>query len=547
MTHRRTHRAAATAVALAVLAALPAAASAHPVDCAGSKDLTRAPSGERWVDWGGGSDGCVTVASEQAAGPDRTPANASAAGDRPTGSFRQVGHEALRNRGMNAAIAVHGDYAYVGSRTDGGHTGQPQGGLMVVDIAQPSQPKLVAGPLDPRPGESTRELRVWRSKGVLIVLNTNCGVGPTLHECTVPSISNIRFYDIRGNKAANPRLIQELKVDTHEFFLWEDPNDSDRALIFAGNASSTCGTRGGAPSCPFSVWDISQVRDRVAPKTLYSGPYPYSRFPAAPEPVQKPTGGLHSLTISNDGSEAFFALLTGGFAIADVSDFAQNKPFPQPRPITRNESRPTWAGPGAHSAVRLWNRDWAWVSDEVYGSATGPDHGCPWGWARMVDVSDPQAPTVKAEYREPENDPDSCSTWNPPRTSYSAHNPTLTPHIAFSTWHSSGMEAVSVEDPTQPYQLAQFEPKPLDSVLIEDPRLSSDPDTGRNEKVVMWSYAIVKDGLIYVVDLRNGLYVLKYEGPYQDEVDRIRYLDGNSNQGDALCFDPVGQAPRGCR
>ena len=51
--------------------------------------------------------------------------------------------------------------------------------------------------------------------------------------------------------------------------------------------------------------------------TLYSGNYPYTRFPPAPEPVQKPTGGLHSLTISNDGNRAYFALLTGGFAVAD--------------------------------------------------------------------------------------------------------------------------------------------------------------------------------------------------------------------------------------
>src|SRR5688500_10570864 len=162
MTHRGRYRAAAVVVALAASAALPAAVSAHPADC--GKDLTRAPSGERWIDWGGGSDGCVTMASEQAAGPDRTAAAASEAGDRPTGSFRQVGHEPLRNRGMNAAIAVHGNYAYIGSRTDGGHAGQPQGGLMVVDVSQPSAPKVAAGPLDPRPGESTRELRVWRAK-----------------------------------------------------------------------------------------------------------------------------------------------------------------------------------------------------------------------------------------------------------------------------------------------------------------------------------------------------------------------------------------------
>ena len=90
-------------------------------------------------------------------------------------------------------------------------------------------------------------------------------------------------------------------------------------------------------------------------------------------------------------------------------------------------------------------------------------------------------------------------------------------------------------------------PEPLDEVMLEDPRLSSDPDTGRNEKVVMWSYPIIQDGLIYVVDLRNGLYVLKYRGAYKKEVQGIEFLDGNSNQGDALCFDPVGRKPRSCR
>jgi hypothetical protein len=51
----------------------------------------------------------------------------------------------------------------------------------------------------------------------------------------------------------------------------------------------------------------------------------------------------------------------------------------------------------------------------------------------------------------------------------------------------------------------------------------------------MWSYPIIKDGLIYVVDLRNGLYVLRYDGRFEREVDRIHFLEGNSNQGDALC------------
>jgi hypothetical protein len=335
-------------------------------------------------------------------------------------------------------------------------------------------------------------------------------------------------------------------VDTHEFFLWEDPKDPERALIFGGNASSTCGTRGGSPTCPFSVWDISGVPDGEQPVTLFSGLHGFTRVPPAPAPVEKPTGGLHSLTISNDGSRAYFALLTGGFAVVDTSEFAEGAAGPQPHPITINEARPVWPGPGAHSAVKLWDRDWAWVSDEVYGSATGSGHGCPWGWARLIDISDPQVPTVEAEYRLPENDPATCEDWNPPRTSYSAHNPTLTPHIAFSTWHSGGFQAVNIQNAHRPRQLAEFFPEPLDEVLLEDPRLSSDPDTGRNEKVVMWSYAVIQDGLIYVVDLRNGLYVLEYEGRFEKEVQRIRFLDGNSNQGNALCYEPVGKAPSFC-
>ncbi len=449
---------------------------------------------------------------------------------------------------MNAAFAIHGDYAYIGSRTDGGHAGMPHGGVMVVDISDPSHPTLLGPPFDAKPGESSRELRVWRSQGILIVLNTNCGVGPTLHHCTQPSISNIRFYDVSGANATEPQLLNQFDVDTHEFFLWEDPANPERALIFAGNASSTCGIRGGSPSCPFSVWDISPVRNGQAPATLFSGLHGYTRVPPAPAPVQKPTGGLHSLTVSNDGSRAYFALLTGGFAVIDVSDFAAGVASPQPRLITLNEARPTWSGPGAHSAVKLWDRDWVWVSDEVYGSATGSDHGCPWGWARMVDISDPRVPTVEAEYRVPENQPSACAGWNPPRprTSYSAHNPTLTPHIAFSTWHSGGFQAVSIQQAHRPTQLAEFFPDPLPEVMLEDPRLSSDPDTGRHEKVVMWSYPIVEDGLIYVLDLRNGLYVLRYRGPFEKEIARIGFLEGNSNQGNALCYEPVGVTPPFC-
>ena len=83
-------------------------------------------------------------------------------------------------------------------------------------------------------------------------------------------------------------------------------------------------------------------------------------------------------------------------------------------------------------------------------------------------------------------------------------------------------------------------------VGTEDPRLSGEVvDEGEriDQKVVMWSYPVIQDGLIYTVDLRNGLYILKYNGPYSHEVDSVGFLEGNSNQGDALCYEPVPGAP----
>jgi hypothetical protein len=438
-------------------------------------------------------------------------------GEHGEGSLTLVGHNPLMNRGMNAALAIHGNYAYIGSRTDGKAGNQNHMGIMVVDISNPAQPNIVreiGPPLEGNQGESSRELRVWKSQDILIVLHTNCG---QIHACGGTSVNSFRFYDISGENAANPKLILQFNQNTHEYFIWEDPFDPNFALMFGGTAGST-----------MQVWDISPVANGQPPVTLFSGSNGYTG------------GGIHSLSVSNDGKRAFYALLTGGFAVADVSDFTSRLPSPQPRRITVAASRPTWPGPGAHSAIKLWGRDWVYVADEVYGEALRAlgGHGCPWGWARMIDIADPTRPVVKAEYKLPQNNASFCQTDVPrPFSSYSAHNPTATPNLVITSWHSGGLQAIDVSDPANPTQAAEFVPglsqRPT-VVLQEDPVLSSGQD-----KVVMWSYPIIKDGLIYVIDIRNGLYILKYQGPHEAEVSSTTFLEGNSNQGDALRFEPV--------
>jgi hypothetical protein len=73
-------------------------------------------------------------------------------------------------------------------------------------------------------------------------------------------------------------------------------------------------------------------------------------------------------------------------------------------------------------------------------------------------------------------------------------------------------------------------------VANEDPGLSQGT-ASRNNKTVFWSYRIIKDGLIYVIDIRNGLFVFRYTGRMPHEVREIDFLEGNSNLGDAVDLD----------
>jgi hypothetical protein len=174
-------------------------------------------------------------------------------------------------------------------------------------------------------------------------------------------------------------------------------------------------------------------------------------------------------------------------------------------------------------------RPFSFITDEVYGTFTDDEFGCPWGWARTLQVAQPGRPRIMGEYRLPENSCPAPTQADQERAAYTSHNPTLTRNLALVTWHSGGFQAIDIEDPAHMQQGGWFSPTPLAAVANEDPALGM----GTN-KVVMWSFPIVSDGLIYVVDIRNGLYILRYTGPRSSEVSGLSFLEGNSNLGDAV-------------
>jgi hypothetical protein len=59
----------------------------------------------------------------------------------------------------------------------------------------------------------------------------------------------------------------------------------------------------------------------------------------------------------------------------------------------------------------------------------------------------------------------------------------------------------------------------------------------------MWSYPVVQNGLIYVVDIDLGLYILRYTGAHADEVARASFVEGNSAPAAYGSNSPIPQRP----
>jgi hypothetical protein len=301
---------------------------------------------------------------------------------------------------------------------------------------------------------------------------------------------------------------------------------------------------------------------------------------------------VHSMGVKPDGSVAYLALEAGHFLALDTRDVVAahagsgvlsltdklltdpvNRPIWEQSPAdpaavpgvfpdgcARTVTSPSGAVlakecPNGHSAVQVPGRHLALTTDEIYGTFTSDEFGCRWGWMRTIDVSDVTHPVIRGEYMIPQDEPAFCGSVGDSAVaeqfrSFSSHNPTVLRNLALIAWHAGGMQAIDIADASHPAQAGSFRPTPIPVVATEDPGLSQGPATTVAElenpdvtnpdfqnKVVFWSYPIIKNGLIYVIDVRNGLFVLKFRGRHHGEVDQIRFLEGNSNLGDARRLD----------
>ena len=483
--------------------------------------------------------------------------------------FQLVGHDPLFGRGMNAALTIYGRYVYVGNRTDGSDTcgvGDPRAGvspcphphpgILIVDTADPAHPRDVGEigpPYAALTGITTRELRVWPQQKLLVVMSFRCS--SVIHACPAGTDTtfpfDFKFFDL--SDPVHPRFISSyvptskagVAIKPHEMYLWVDPHNAKRALLWVSFPSASVD-----PARPnFEVLDLSKVAAGSAPVEIAEANW-NQFFPGADNPANYDFDlALHSMAPTADGKTTYLAHLRGGTGVLDTSevvadtddhfiDLTNKLLSPAPGNFVHWGAGNVCAGHTAvqcsesHSAVPVPGRPYELNTDEVYGSFTTPSFGWPWGWMRLIDVHDPTTPKLVGEYKIFQNTPafqPSVDSVTDQVTSYSSHNPTVTPNLAVIAWHSGGLQAIDITNPAKPTQAGWYSPTPLASVATEDPALNR----GAN-KVTMWSYPIIHNGLIYVVDIRNRLYILRYTGPRAGDIASLRFLEGNSNLGDAV-------------
>src|SRR5262249_34742125 len=180
-----------------------------------------------------------------------------------------------------------------------------------------------------------------------------------LHAC--PATTNetspfdIKFFSLKD--PLHPRFISHyiptskngIQVEPHEMFLWTDPTNKNRALLFISLPKIF------ADDIPnLLVRDISHVPDAGEVTAVTEGNWNH-RFPGTNQPnhpfdSNSPDGCgpydcnlfVHSMGVKPDGTLTYLALEAGHFLVLDTSQVAAGMPKPQLVLLTDPKNRPVW-------------------------------------------------------------------------------------------------------------------------------------------------------------------------------------------------------------
>ena len=330
----------------------------------------------------------------------------------------------------------------------------------------------------------------------------------------------------------------------------QSPHESLNISVKRGLLAAVYGTPGAAPGV-VDVYDLTE--DCSQPQLQSSAPvaflghesgfapdgktfYATSLFdghitavdltdPKVPKPITIFESFSHGMTTSDDGNRGYMASRQIGLEIMDLSEVQARKPLPQVRQVRTfkwdNMSIPQVAIP-----VTVRGRPYVMEVDEFSLDAPGEDfpaqNGPIVGAARMIDMSDENAPKVvgdmRLEVHQPENR--AAIAGDPGATSfvqgYAGHYCNVPkredPGIVACSFIASGLRVFDIRDPSNPKEIAYFVAPPAPSDVLDERSnyAMSQPDFVP-ERGEIW-YSDGNSGF-YAVRVTNGVWPFKSNAP----------------------------------
>lgn len=353
-----------------------------------------------------------------------------------------------------------------------------EGGVNVLDMSDPTNPRLTQRLLTPAMLSPHESLVLSQERGILAAVLGNPAFYPGV----------VDIYDV-SQDCRFPILRSSLPVGV----LGHESGMAPDGMTFYSSSPGT-------PT--LTAVDISN--------------------PLLPRPLVVTDYNSHGLSISDDGNRAYLAYTgepASGLVILDVSEVQARVPNPQVREV----GRLTWPNVTIpQNAIPFTQRGHPYVLeiDEYSGGSGGvivSAHGSVVGAGRIIDIGDETNPKVisnlRLEVHQPENraaTADDPGAQNPTQ-GYAGHYcnlPTRTdPTIVACSMIISGLRVFDIRDPRNPREVAYFNApvRPRQSAAFFEPSnwAMASPSFVPERKEIWYS-----DGFngFFVVRVTNGVW-----------------------------------------
>lgn len=367
-----------------------------------------------------------------------------------------VGHTDLDGRGDGMQVMRNGDVLYVG------HMGDSGVGTSVVDIADPSRPRVLRQIPVPK---GTHSHKVQLADGLLLANHEQYP-----YRTGVPESTGMLVYDVA--EPTDPRRIGFLPIDGLGVH---------RIWFSGGRYAYASAHQTGYRNRILLVVDLADpTQPRVASRWWWPGQHGGDDERLADDSDV----GAHHVIVQGDRAY-------GGYFDAGVVVYSVKTGGALDLLGSLSWADRSGGHPHTHTALPLGDRKLLVVTDE----AIEPDCEGARKDIHLVDISDETRPKEVSVFPVPAGD--YCQRglrFGPHNLHENRPGTFVSDHIVFATYFNAGLRVYDTTDPRRPAEIAHYVPEPP-----------------AGQRAIQLNDVLVgADGLIFVTDrLRGGLYVLR--------------------------------------